>query len=99
VFEFILNDEWIPPNRPLMGDVGHARLYAHIEGDKELRQLLAEEENKHHHHHHQKKQDSEIKGMMVDAEVVPPLASMDWLKTRRTMLTGQKMMKPDEAAL
>lgn len=92
------DDEWIPPERPLMGDVGQAHLYAHIEDNKELSQLLSEEEAK----------DDDTEGTesvtdqssnTVQAEVVPPLTSMDWLKTRRTMLTGQKMMKPDEGAL
>ena len=89
----VFNDEWIPPNRPLMGDVGQAHLYSHIEDDKALRELLSEDD--------QKSTDSSIQmnDMAVEAEVVPPLTSMDWLKTRRTMLMGQKMMKPDEAAL
>ena len=99
----VFNDEWIPPNRPLMGDVGQAHLYTHIEDDKVLRQLLSEDEaNNEGAEGIESMTDPTIQKndeTIVEAEVVPPLTSMDWLKTRRTMLTGQKMMKPDEAAL
>ena len=99
------DDEWIPPNRPLVGDVGQAHLYAHIEDDKELRQLISEEEimiQKNDSSITKKNESSRTNSSSLqveEAEVVPPVASMDWLKTRRTMLTGQKMMKPDEAAI
>ena len=96
--EVKFDDEWIPPERPLMGDVGQAHLYAHIEEDKELRQLLSEQEAKDYDTVETEPMTDQSSNT-VQAEVVPPLTSMDWLKTRRTMLTGQKMMKPDEGAL
>jgi ribosomal silencing factor RsfS len=94
-----MDEEWIPPNRPLVGDVGQAHLYAHIEDDKELSQLLSEDDE---NDMLKLRSDGVVTNEknVVEAEVVPPLtSSIDWLKTRRTMLTGQTMMKPDEAAL
>jgi ribosomal silencing factor RsfS len=100
----ILDDEWIPPNRPLVGDIGQAKLYSHIEEAEELRRLAKEieslEENESGPIDDVVEGDFlKIQNEVVEPEVMPSLNSVDWLKTRRTMLTAQKMMKPDDASL
>jgi ribosomal silencing factor RsfS len=99
-----IDDEWIPPNRPLVGDIGQAKLYSHIEEAEEMHRLAKEIESL------EENESAPIDGVVdgdllhiqnevVEPEVMPSLTSVDWLKTRRTMLTAQKMMKPDDASL
>jgi ribosomal silencing factor RsfS len=107
-----IDDEWIPPSRPLMGDVGQAHLYAHIEEDKELRELLSNDtiimnQTQENENNNNTKNDQENIHNVEPKDIIEPElleqqpshASTDWLKTRRAMLTGQAMMKPYDAAL
>jgi ribosomal silencing factor RsfS len=99
-----IDDEWIPPNRPLAGDKGRSNLYAHIEEAEEMRRLtkamqLLEESTPTATVDLDGDSHDNNNLNLVEPELLKPLTSIDWLKTRRTMLTGQKMMKPDEASL
>jgi ribosomal silencing factor RsfS len=81
--------EWIPPKQPLAGDVGQSFSYTHVKEDRELKNMEIElqELEKQEQGHSENDNDT---GTQNEETV-------DWLKTRRAMLSGKLMVKPGES--
>ena len=139
------SEEWIPPERPLVGDRGQSHVYTHVEDkqiEKELDELdLAEMSKKLDYGDdafeewipperpvgadNTSTEQQEQLDIVVERTMETELEQLDfttenpeeqdpgsssttteesssegpdWLKTRRTMLEGMQMMKPDDSA-
>lgn len=82
--------EWIPPDRPLVGDKGSSHLYTRkeveMDEEEELRQLELELEREEERH---KKQQAAASASNLEEPI-------DWLQTRRSKeLKGVDIMTPD----
>ena len=95
-------EEWIPPERPLVGDKGQSHVYAHVEEQGALKQL--EIELKQLDEPTTAVTTTITETQTVIATAIPESPSSleglvpDWLRTRRQRLQGMDMMKPQDAA-
>lgn len=101
--------EWIPPNRPLVGDTGQSHLYAPSaveeeavdDDDEEMELRRIEEELERIDQEESQAEDQ--KHSNAEGAGAPP-GGVDWLRTRRSLLSEQQqegfgLMTPGEAAL
>lgn len=88
--------QWIPPDRPLIGDKGKSHLYQRQEEDIQEEEDLDEEEELRQLELELQLEEERQKQQAGAAQVSAKEEPVDWLQTRRSkQLEGVEMMTPD----